>query len=137
MLSYDGSEFPDPVGPYGLVPPTGLPVYLQLPPGASYPPALGTTSVASGGTALGHVVYHGGDYVNPGPPAPGSNGSPQDLGRLVLSTRRCIVLMPHAPLAPGRSYDVAITANGVVHAWSFATAGSAQLVKPAALRMTR
>jgi hypothetical protein len=129
VLTYGGYEIPDPVIAYGLTPPTGLPVYLLLPVGTPYPPTTVTTTFGvSGGAALPHVVYHGGDYQNPDP-------DDRDLGRAVLAARRAIVLIPHAPLAPGTSYAVAITVDGVPHPWSFQT--SAGATKPAVVPLTR
>lgn len=137
LLSYDGSETPDPVVPYGLVPPTGLPIYLQLPFGVPYPPDITDSRFSRGATPLAHLVYDGGTYSNPGPPAPGEAGSPQDLGRAVLAARRAVIMMPHAPLVPGAVYDVSITADGSAYAWSFSTHPAARKVEPSIRRRVR
>ncbi len=137
LLSYGGSESPDPVGPYGLVAPTGPPIYLMLPFGVPYPATVTASSFMAGPTPLGHLIYDGGSYVNPGPPAPGQAGSPQDLGRAVLAARRCIVIMPHQPLTAGATYGVSITANGTTYAWSFSTTGNARKFTPDVSRRVR
>jgi hypothetical protein len=130
VLSYEGHEQPDPVAPYGISAPTGLPVYLLLPLDEAYPPVYGGTSFSAGATSLGHLVYDGGTYVNPSPEL-------QALGRSILAARRCVVLIPHAPLSPATTYDVSITTNGTTYAWSFATTGSARSAPRTSVRLTR
>lgn len=56
-------------------------------------------------------------YVNPDP-------ADQQTGRGILTEFGAVIVVPRAPLAPGK-YNVAITANGQPYSWSFSIAPGA------------
>ena len=118
ILSYDGFESPDPLASAPFSAPCGLPIYLQLGSGGVTPSVTASTFSEAGGAPLPHIVFDETTYSNP-------NGAEQSLGRAVLGGRDCVVLMPQAPLQAGKTYNVSITSNGTVHAWSFSTDASA------------
>jgi len=112
-------EYPDPLTSCpGFTAPSGLPVYLQI--GAyDKKPKVTKSSFKKGGQALPHCVFHEGNYKNP-------DAAAQALGRAILDARDAIVLIPKAPLQPGATYSVSITANGKTTAWSFKVAANAK-----------
>ncbi len=106
------SEYPDPLTScpgYGA--PSGLPVYLLLGAGDKTP-RVTAHSFRQGAVSMPHCVFHEGNYRNPDKEA-------QALGRAILNARDAIVLIPKAPLEPGATYTVSITANGTTTRWSF------------------
>ena len=118
ILSYDGNESPDPLAGSGITAPTGTPIYLQLGSGGVTPSVTASSFSEAGGAAMPHIIFDETSYTNPSP-------AQQSLARSILGGRDCIVLMPHAPLQAGKTYNVSITSNGTVHAWSFSTDASA------------
>lgn len=115
FTSYDGSEYPDPLTSCpGYSAPSGPPIYLQIGPG-NVTPNVTASSFMSGGTDLEYCLFTETTY----------NGEEQSLARNILGSRDAIVLLPRAPLSPGTTYDVLITANGTTHSWSFSAAADA------------
>jgi uncharacterized protein YkwD len=119
LMTYNGNESPDPLTSCpGYSPPSGLPLILQLGAGDLTPGVTSHGLIGPGG-ALDHCLFDETSYTNP-------NGSRQSLGRSVLNMRDAVVLIPRAPLIPGETYTVSITAEGVTHSWSFSTAPGSQ-----------
>jgi uncharacterized protein YkwD len=105
-------EWPDPLTSCpGYIAPSGLPIILQIGPGNLIPSVSGH-SFKQDGAGLDHCVFDETDYANP-------DSGLQKLGRNILDTRDAIILIPRDPLIPGTSYTASITANGLVHTWSF------------------
>jgi hypothetical protein len=98
--------------------PSGLPIILQIGPG-NLTPSVTAHSFIQGTTALEHCVFDETNYTNP-------DSSTQNTGRNILNSRDAIVLIPRAPLTPGATYTVSITANGQMYAWSFVVSNTAQ-----------
>lgn len=120
LASYDGGEQPDPLtscSGIGLNGPAGLPILLQLGAGDvigpdTPRPVVTTHSFKENGAERDHCLFDETTYQN-------SIASLLDQGRALLAPRDAIVLIPHAPLSPGKSYTVAITAYGQNHTWTF------------------
>jgi len=110
LLSYAGGESPDPLTGTGFSVPSGPPIIVQFGSGAGTP-VVTASSFSRDGAALEHAVYTEATYTN-------ANASHQSLGRSVLGTRDAVVLIPKAPLIEGARYDVSLTVNGSVYAWS-------------------
>lgn len=112
-------EYPDPLSSCpGYRAPSGLPVILQLGTGDTTPNVT-LHSLEGPGGALEHCVFDETSYVN-------TDGAGQSLGRNILDSRDAIVLIPRAPLVPGETYAVSITANGRVYSWSFSVSAGAR-----------
>lgn len=112
LLSYNGSEFPNPLTSCaGYSAPSGPPIYLFLGNG-SVTPQVTAHSFRQGNQFLDHCLFDETSYANP-------NRSIQDLGRWALGSRDAVVLMPRQPLSPGATYTVSITTNGRTHTWNF------------------
>ncbi len=133
-LTFWGGEWPNPLSSCpGYSPPTGAPILLQLGPGlgnaGDVTPSVTAHSLARDGTPLEHCVFDETSYL-------GADGGSQYVGRIILNLRDAVVLMPRAPLVPGASYEVSITANGVAHEWSFTVSPFAQpATRPPLLEM--
>jgi len=118
LRSYLGGEWPDPLTACpGYAAPSGLPLILQIGPG-NLIPSVTAHSFMQGATALEHCVFDETNYTNP-------DSSTQNTGRSILNSRDAIVLIPQAPLTPGATYTVSITANGQMYAWSFMVSNTA------------
>jgi len=113
VTQYGGFESPDPLTSCpGYTAPTGPPLYVQIGNGSVTPNVTASTFVQRGVGPQDHCTFDETNYVNP-------DGPTQNLGRAVLASRDCVVLMPRNPLVRGATYDVSITINGTIHAWSF------------------
>ncbi|MGH7984933.1 MAG: CAP domain-containing protein [Candidatus Binataceae bacterium] len=115
LAIYQAGEWPNPLTSCpGYVPPTGLPVTLQL--GAWMPIQVTDHSFSQDGEALEHCVFDATSYTN-------ADAATQNWARIGLKGNSAIVLIPRLPLTSGERYSVSITANGRVYAWSFAVHG--------------
>jgi len=104
------AEWPDPLSACpGLKAPTGLPITLQL--GAWISPHLYGFTLSRDGTGVQACGFDSSTYSNPDAPT-------QELARSILKDFGAIVLVPRAPLTPGR-YTVLITSEGRSYTWSF------------------
>lgn len=109
------SEYPDPLTSCpGYTAPAGPAILVLLGQG-SVTPSVSAHSLKSGGKALPHCVMHEGTYTNPDRDA-------QALGRAILDFRDAVVIIPKAPLEPGKTYNVFVRANGKNVRWSFTVA---------------
>jgi hypothetical protein len=119
LRQYSGGEWPDPLSPCpGYDAPTGPPILLQIGSG-SMTPNVTDFSFKSGETLLASCLYDETSYTN-------SDPDEQNSGRIILSGRDAIVLIPRNPLTAGQSYTVSITANGETTTWSFTAVTLAQ-----------
>jgi hypothetical protein len=115
ILSYDGSEWPDPLTSCpGFRAPSGPPIYLQIGDGR-LTPNVTTASLLEDGNTLEFCVFDETTYTNPG--AVGE----QEVGRGSLNARDGIILIPKLPLSLGATYSVSITSNDRTYTWSFTT----------------
>lgn len=112
------SEYPNPLSSCaGYVSPAGLPILLQLGQG-NIIPNVSAHSFTRDEMELEHCVFDETSYLN-------DDAAAQSLARSILNSRDAIVLIPRAPLAPGASYTVSITANGNTYTWTFDVAEGA------------
>lgn len=110
-LRFLPGEWPDPLASCpGYGEDAGLPVTLQF--GWNAAPAISEHSLSEADRPLENCVFTAATYRNPDPGV-------QAWGRRILRAFGAVVLIPRRPLAPGKSYDVSITADGKRHAWSF------------------
>jgi hypothetical protein len=106
------SEYPDPLSSCrGYSAPAGLPVIVQLGPGALTPRVTATWFV-DGDRPLEHCVFDETSYRN-------ADREEERAGRAILDARDAIVIVPRAPLLPGHSYRVVIDTNGQRIDWTF------------------
>ncbi len=113
------TELPDPLTSCpGYTAPAGLPLLVQVGNG-TVTPTVTASSFAQGNTPLEHCVFDETSYVNPDPDL-------QTLGRLILSTRDAVVLIPRQPLQPGATYTASLTVNGRTYTWSFSVSATAR-----------
>ncbi|MGH7778440.1 MAG: CAP domain-containing protein [Candidatus Binataceae bacterium] len=109
-INWIGVEYPDPLASCpGYRMPVGLPITLQL--GRLYDAQLTTHSLSENGAAIESCAFDARSYQNPDGPA-------QEYGRWALRSSGAVVLIPRAPLEPGKSYSVLITAHGQTYAWT-------------------
>lgn len=124
LRSYSGGDDPDPLKHPGCTGSQGLPIILQVGDGSLNVglAASDPTLLRTGSTLLSHCAFTESSY------AAGSS-TDTTYGRLLLSTRDAIVLLPKDPLIPGVTYTVSITAtlNGAAqtYTWSFTVAANA------------
>jgi hypothetical protein len=106
------TEYPSPLSSCaGYKAPTGLPLIVQIGPGADVPRV--THSAISNGTRwLHHCVFDESTYRN-------RNGVEERLGRTILASRDAIVLIPREPLEFGLRYRVQVEVNGQQINWTF------------------
>jgi hypothetical protein len=117
-LTRYGGESPDPLTSCaGFTSTVGLPIYLLIGDG-DVDPAVTASSFKQGSTELANCRFDGTNYSNPTP-------ADQTLGRGILRSRSAIVLIPRAPLVPGKSYTASITTNGQTYTWTFNVAADA------------
>ncbi|GMQ77642.1 MAG: hypothetical protein BMS9Abin02_0130 [Anaerolineae bacterium] len=117
LLRYYGGEFPDPLASCpNYEAPTGLPIIIQLGPGDIIPEVL-DHSVESNGQILESCLFDETSYVN-------ENVGHQSSARLILNNRDAVVIIPRAPLTPGKSYTVRLTTINKAISWSFQTGDS-------------
>jgi uncharacterized protein YkwD len=109
-------EWPDPLDSCtGYVAPSGLPITLQV--ALFHAVRLDNFSLKLDGPTpvpIEACGIDGATYVSPDPEA-------QRRGRATLTAFGAVIVVPRAPLAPGR-YTVAITADGEPYSWSFVIA---------------
>ncbi len=111
-LTNYGGEIPDPLTSCpGYTDPVGLPLIVQIGSGDRVPNVTAHT-FRQDGTALEHCVFDETSYVNPDPDT-------QRMVRNMLDARDAIILIPRAPLIPGKTYNVSLTVNGNTYTWSF------------------
>jgi uncharacterized protein YkwD len=107
LTAYTGGESPNPLSKCsGYAVPTGLPIILQVGSGSSTP-QVSAHSFSEGSTQLAHCLYDQTSF---------SAGSTENS---ILAWRSAIVLIPRAPLTPGKTYTVSITDRGTPYNWSF------------------
>ncbi len=122
-------EVPDPLQSCpGYAIPSGLPLVVQLPPGASG--AVTASSFAVNGATLEHCVFSWKSFNYP-------VKAWQDVGRSILEARRAVVLIPRRPLSLGAHYTVTIEADGAKHSWSFSTSPPAAAASSGSFKRTR
>jgi uncharacterized protein YkwD len=115
--SYSGDEFPDALKACkGYRAPTGPPITLQLGKGVNT--QLSGHSFSINGRNLEHCVFDASTYTS-------NNSREVQVARHNLELRGALVMIPRAPLEPGATYDVAITAGGLTYKWSIAVAPKA------------
>lgn len=127
VVSYSGQEWPDPLASCpGYAAPTGHPMTLQIGKGSNSDGSFTVSahSFSSNGQPLDHCVFDAATYANP-------TAYEQSLWRSQLAISGTVVLIPRAPLVPGASYAVSITADSKTYEWSFEVAQNAP--KPATL----
>ena len=107
----DEAEWPDPLATCGYHTPTGMPITLQI--GNKAPARLGEWSLSRNGAAVPSCAFDGSSY---------KSGDPIALERVKkqLAHFGAIVMVPKAPLVPGATYAVKITASGQTYSWWFA-----------------
>lgn len=109
-INWLGVEFPDPVASCpGYERPVGLPITLQL--GRLFDAQLTAHSLTVDGAVIDSCAFDAHGYQNP-------DASAQEYGRWALRSSGAVVLIPRAPLDPGKRYSVSITAHGQVYAWT-------------------
>jgi pSer/pThr/pTyr-binding forkhead associated (FHA) protein len=109
-INWSGVEFPNPIASCpGYEMPVGLPITLQL--GRLYDAQLTAHSLTVDGAVVDSCAFDARAYQNPGAGA-------QEYGRWALRSSGAVVLIPRAPLDPGKRYSVSITAHGQVYAWT-------------------
>jgi hypothetical protein len=107
-------EWPDPLSACaGYQAPAGLPITLQL--GMWLTPKVSAWSLASNGVAVEACAFDAFSYKNP-------DSSTQEDGRGVLKDYGAVVLVPRAPLVPGRTYNLSMTVDNQKYDWSFSVA---------------
>ena len=112
LFRFSGNEFPDPLTSCpGFTAPVGLPVYLRR----GVPTEVSRASmVDSTGVAQSLCILTAATYVN----AP--DASAQALVRSLLEREGAVILVPKAPLTPGRSYAMDVTpTDGQPVRWTF------------------
>jgi uncharacterized protein YkwD len=114
MMNSSEFEWPDPISACpGYTTPSGLPITLQVAFFKSI--KLDDFSLKLNGSPIESCGIDSTTYVNPDPQA-------EQRGRDILNAFGAVVVVPRAPLAPGK-YDVSITADGQPYSWSFTITG--------------
>jgi hypothetical protein len=107
-------EWPDPMSACaGLRPPGGLPVTLAL--GPNVEAIVEKHRFTEDGRVLEHCAFDASTYTNP-------DAAAQQWGRNILKGFGGVVLIPRAPLTPGRRYAVDLRVSGQNFRWSFSVA---------------
>ena len=103
LYSYDGGEYPDPLSSCrGYSAPAGLPIVVQFPTPVRNP----TFSFRRpSGEELPACEVDATNYRN-------GNAAAQSLGRALLAGDNVVLVIPKAPLEPGKSYVVKVTSGG-------------------------
>ncbi len=105
---YSGNELPDPLTSCpGFKAPTGLPLIVQF--GAAEP--VRSAKATTAGSTAAACVFDGGSYRNP-------DGASQSTGRGALAARNAAIVIPKAPLAPGK-VTVELTTSKQTVRWTF------------------
>jgi len=109
-INWSGVEFPNPIASCpGYEMPVGLPITLQL--GRLYDAQLTAHSLTVDGAVIDSCAFDARAYQNP-------DAGAQEYGRWALRSSGAVVLIPRAPLNPGKRYSVSITAHGQTYAWT-------------------
>lgn len=128
LLKFGGNEFPDPLVGCGYTAPTGAPIIVQLGDG-SLTPHVTSHQVAVDGIPVASCLISETTYAHP-------DGGTQSSGRIILSLRDGLIILPRNPLAPGQTVSVRVTADGNTVEWSFnVIAAPSPLVPPADMRV--
>jgi hypothetical protein len=99
LRTYSGNESPNPLSACpGYTGTVGLPVFIQV--GGNVNTTVTAHSFKGNGAALASCAIDSGDFSS-------------------LYYRGGVILIPQAPLAPGVTYAVSVTVNGVARNWSF------------------
>lgn len=98
----------------GYAAPAGLPLIVQLGPGAPAASVTYSWLEEGGARLIDHCVFDASTYRN-------RDGAQQRLGRAILASRGAIVLIPRKPLRPGATYRAVVELNGSrLIDWTFA-----------------
>jgi pSer/pThr/pTyr-binding forkhead associated (FHA) protein len=109
-INWSGIEFPSPLASCpGYEMPVGLPITLQL--GRFCDAQLTAHSLSVDGAVIDSCAFDARGYRNP-------DAGAQEYGRWEMRSSGAVVLIPRAPLVPGKSYSVSITAHGRIYAWT-------------------
>ncbi len=109
-INWSGVEFPNPITSCpGYEMPVGLPITLQL--GRLYDAQLTAHSLTVDGAVIESCAFDARAYQNP-------DAAAQEYGRWALRSSGAVVVIPRAPLDPGKRYSVSITAHGQTYAWT-------------------
>ena len=102
LTSYTGGEYPDPLSSCGnYSAPAGLPIIVQF----AAPVRKPTFSFKNGaGESLPACEVDATNYRNP-------DASAQSLGRALLGGDNVVLVIPKAPLEPGKTYVVKVTSG--------------------------
>jgi uncharacterized protein YkwD len=106
------TEYPSPLTSCaGYKAPTGLPLIVQMGPGANVP-RVAHSAISDGTRWLHHCVFDESTYRN-------RNSAQERLGRSILAARDAIVLIPREPLTFGSRYRVQVEVDGQQINWTF------------------
>lgn len=120
VASFDGKAQPNPQTSCGYSGETGPPILLSLgAPMGGIEVKLSSYSFSENGAQLESCAFDETSYKNP-------DGYLQTLGRHYLYWGGAVILVPRAPLKPGHSYTVSITADSKPYTWSFTVAPDAK-----------
>jgi len=124
LQSYDGGDYPEPLAACpGYTAPTGAPISIQL--GEGYGPdgslEVESDSVTRDGNEIDSCLITAASYSS-------SNADQTKLGKYGLVRIGAAVIIPRAPLAPGR-YQVALKEAGKLYQWGFTVAAPAAPVQ--------
>ncbi|MHB1801537.1 MAG: cell wall-binding repeat-containing protein [Actinomycetes bacterium] len=116
LLGYPGGEWPNPLSACPTswtTRPVGLPLLVSYGPNAT-PITTASATLTSGSVSLPVCVVDETSYTNPDP-------ATQADARSLLAQNHSVVTIPLAPLAPGRTYRLSVTANGTTASSTFST----------------
>jgi hypothetical protein len=114
-------DYPDPLAHTGCGGNAGLPILVQFGDGSnaiSFPS--NPTTLTLNSSPLEHCAFNESNYT-------GADSAQTTLGRLLLTTRDAVVIIPKQPLTQGATYTVSVRVNGLPNpvTWSFAVAANA------------
>ena len=103
LSQYSGGEYPNPLSSCrGYSAPAGVPILVQFPEPVKKP---SFSFATAGGEELAACKVDATSYRNP-------DGAAETLGRTLLAGDNVVLVIPKAPLAPGKSYVVKVTSGG-------------------------
>lgn len=103
LSRYTGGEYPNPLSSCrGYAAPSGVPIIVQFPTAVRRP---SVSFTAAGGESLPACAVDATSYQNP-------DAGAETLGRSLLASDNVVLVIPKAPLAPGKSYVVKVTSGG-------------------------
>ncbi|HUA33260.1 MAG TPA: CAP domain-containing protein [Candidatus Binataceae bacterium] len=118
LAAFSSTELPNPLASCpGYVTPTGFPITLQL--GGTASVKLDSASVTSDGQPIESCAFDSASYR-------ASDEAQTYTGRAVLTSFGAVVLIPKERLHSGKTYNVAIVANGKPYNWTFAIGNHGQ-----------